>query len=326
MNAYSMMTDVYSIGRTVTHHVSDGYMIHSHPFYELYYCVSGEASYLLEGVEYTLKPDTLLLIPPDEFHGVRVRSLHTYDRWTLHFDPAVLSPERRELLLRVLPRHRRSQDGKSGNTLLANYIENAHALGLRKAFENFDTLAALEEEMQKQLVPIFLEALLAKLLVCACKLPVPQQEALRPSAAVEQVAEYINEHFVEPLTLDVLSEKFFISKSHLNLSFRKRLGTTVIDYVIRKRVDYARQLLLSGYPAAQTAAIAGFHNYSSFYRAYVKQFGHSPNCDYIRNGTQREMNALLPDSIVLQPSRPQTKHKTGTLWDRLPATVLSDDE
>ena len=49
MNAYSMMTDVYSIGRTVTHRVSDGYMIHSHPFYELYYCVSGEASYLLEG-------------------------------------------------------------------------------------------------------------------------------------------------------------------------------------------------------------------------------------------------------------------------------------
>jgi len=325
MTAYSMVTDLYSISHSATHTVSDGYMIHSHPFYELYYCVSGETSYLLAGVEYSLKPDTLLLIPPDEFHGVRVHSLQTYERWTLHFDPAVLSPERRELLISVLPRHRRSQKEENERSLLANYMENAHALGIRKAFESFDTLAALDEDSQKQLVPIFLEALLAKLLVCSRKLPVPEREAQRPSAAVDQVVEYINEHFAQPITLDALSEKFFISKSHLNLSFRKRLGTTVIDYVIRKRVDYARQLLLSGYPAAQAASIAGFHNYSSFYRAYIKQFGHSPNCDYVRNGMQQEMSALLPDSIVLQSRKPQTKHKTGTLWDRLPATVLSDD-
>ena len=53
----------------------------------------------------------------------------------------------------------------------------------------------------------------------------------------------------------------------------------MIDYIIRKRIAYAQQLLLNGVSAVQAGTAAGFGDYTSFYRAYKKHFGRSPNHD-----------------------------------------------
>ena len=53
----------------------------------------------------------------------------------------------------------------------------------------------------------------------------------------------------------------------------------MIDYIIRKRIAYAQQLLLNGVSAAQAGTAAGFGDYTSFNRAYKKHFGCSPNHD-----------------------------------------------
>ena len=53
---------------------------------------------------------------------------------------------------------------------------------------------------------------------------------------VDAVLHYINEHYSEPLTLDQLSEKFFISKYHLLRKFDAQVGTTVHRYILQKRL------------------------------------------------------------------------------------------
>ena len=40
-----------------------------------------------------------------------------------------------------------------------------------------------------------------------------------------------------------------------------------------------QQLLINGVPATQAASLAGFGDYTAFYRAYVKRFGHAPSHD-----------------------------------------------
>lgn len=96
---------------------------------------------------------------------------------------------------------------------------------------------------------------------------------------ITEILYYLNAHLEDEITLDEISDRFFISKHHLNKVFRKRTGTTVMDYLQRKRISNAQQLLLLGTTAKEAAAKSGFGEYSSFYRAYVRITGHEPSKD-----------------------------------------------
>ena len=124
----------------------------------------------------------------------------------------------------------------------------------------------------------------------------------------EGVLAYLNRHFNETITLDDLADRFFISKNHLNRSFRKATGTTIRDYLIGKRVSYVQQLLINGIPATQAATLAGFGDYTAFYRAYVKRFGHAPSHD--RNPARtasQNLAEVLKEQQVITPDVFKTK-------------------
>ena len=125
---------------------------------------------------------------------------------------------------------------------------------------------------------MFLEALLAEIsLMCQTLRPsTPDSSA---SGTITDIIRYLNEHLTEPVTLDELSGRFFISKYYMNRAFKKATGTTVMDYLIYKRIVMARQLMLNGFTAADAANETGFGDYSTFYRAYKKVMGCRPGAD-----------------------------------------------
>ena len=61
------------------------YKMHCHNSYEIYYMVKGNVEYFLEGTSYVPKPGSLLIIPPNCFHGLRVLDGSEYHRIRLHF-------------------------------------------------------------------------------------------------------------------------------------------------------------------------------------------------------------------------------------------------
>lgn len=263
-------SDLYNIAHNITRIPSGSCLIHSHTTYELLYVLSGDATFSIGGTEYTLRPHTLLCIPPNVFHGIHVHTEEPYDRYTVHFDPAILSHEHRALLLSKLP--------DKTDTCCLYDMENS---GILDMLRQFDDLDREPESLQRPLIPIFLQALIARILMT---LPSEDELSPNPEAGARRLMRssllrYIDEHFTEPITLDTLSARFYVSKSQLNQTFRQMTGTTVIDYIIRKRIAYAQQLLLNGVSAAQAGAAAGFGDYTSFYRAYKKHFGCSPNHD-----------------------------------------------
>ena len=93
---------------------------------------------------------------------------------------------------------------------------------------------------------------------------------------VDQVVEYINEHYNEPLTLDDLSERFFISKYHLLRKFDAQVGTTVHRYILQKRLLIAKQLLAGGVAPSEACGYCGFGDYANFYRAFRAEYGMTP--------------------------------------------------
>lgn len=285
-----------SYAHNISHRQTESFLIHNHPTYELYYYLCGNATFLINGVEYSLEPHTLLVFPPNVFHGIRVCSDEPYDRHTLHFTAESIGLERRSTLMRTLPRAE-----KTGG--IPCLKKNMEGTAMHSLLQQMDVCAAHDAQTCDKLAPILLEALIATIALSnASSAADTVMEAAHVTPVQENIITYLNEHFTKAISLDSLAERFFISKHHLNRSFRKATGTTVRDYLISKRVTYVQQLLINGVPATQAATLAGFGDYTAFYRAYVKRFGHAPSQDRNPNRTAMpNLDEILREQIVVTP-------------------------
>jgi len=243
-----------------------GYALHCHNFYEVYYFIRGDVSYLVEGNRYIPTPQSILIMSPNVFHGVKINSDTTYERFALHFLPNVFSVENRVLLLSPFSESTCKKD---------IYYENVDAFKMQCYFENLLDCRYMNSDIKEVATKIRIEALLSQILFMShTKKGSSSEELSLP--VINNIITYLNEHLTETITLDNISNKFFISKHHLNKVFRKAIGTTVGDYIIHKRVILANQFIMQGLSASLASTNAGFHDYSSFYRAYKKNTGHSP--------------------------------------------------
>ena len=99
MDGVYFNTDHVSFSYNISKEPSDGYTLHCHNFYEVYYFLEGNVDYLVEGYKYKPVPDSLLLLAPHVFHGARINDSGPYQRSSLHFHADILAPERRGFLL-----------------------------------------------------------------------------------------------------------------------------------------------------------------------------------------------------------------------------------
>ena len=93
---------------------------------------------------------------------------------------------------------------------------------------------------------------------------------------VISILRYINDHLTEELNIDKLSEVFFISKYYMMRQFKQETGYTLGNYISRKRLLLAKELILSGVPGTQACFDCGYRDYSTFSRAYRQLFSESP--------------------------------------------------
>ena len=81
------------------------------------------------------------------------------------------------------------------------------------------------------------------------------------------------------VTIDELAARFYISKYHMMRRFRQETGYSIHGYLTEKRLLLAQRLLAQGASPSAAGEQAGYQDYSTFSRAYKKQFGHGPSAD-----------------------------------------------
>lgn len=96
---------------------------------------------------------------------------------------------------------------------------------------------------------------------------------------VVSLLQYLNLHLAEPLSIDDLSARFYISKYHMMRRFRQETGYSIHGYLSEKRLLLAQQLLSRGASPSEVFTQVGYQDYSTFSRAYKKQFGRGPSAD-----------------------------------------------
>ncbi|MBU0715693.1 MAG: AraC family transcriptional regulator [Verrucomicrobia bacterium] len=102
-----------------------------------------------------------------------------------------------------------------------------------------------------------------------------------------QTLSYIENHYVEPVTLGQLAQSAGMSPSTLQRVFRRSFQTSPIDYLIGVRVQKSLELLAAGELNVTEAAFrVGFTDSNYFARQFRKHMGLSPH-DFRRQTVAR---------------------------------------
>ena len=96
------------------------------------------------------------------------------------------------------------------------------------------------------------------------------------SDLTNQVVRYLDQHFLENITVEDLARTFHMSKSSLNKFFQKELNTTCHQYILKKRLALSIKLIRQNVPLKSAAVQSGFGDYSAFFRAFKKMYHISP--------------------------------------------------
>lgn len=123
--------------------------------------------------------------------------------------------------------------------------------------------------------------------VCAFCGALRMGEEGRADAFIQEVAGYIDGHYTEySLCLATLAEHFDCSTSKLQKVFKSGMGITISDYIEKKRMKLANELLLQkGRSISEIALECGFLNANTFYKAYQRVYGFAPSL--IKSGKGR---------------------------------------
>jgi AraC family transcriptional regulator len=94
---------------------------------------------------------------------------------------------------------------------------------------------------------------------------------------LKQVFAYIEEHLDRELRLQELAHLAGLSPFHFARSFRQSVGATPHQYILQKRVQRAKELLLRPeWSIEQVASATGFAGASQFSRVFRQSAGATP--------------------------------------------------
>lgn len=250
----------------------DTYSMHEHSSVEVVLPHQGVCRCTVGGEEHVVKDTDVLFIPPDVPHSLSmgegsIRSLILFDLEPLrairgfsaivpmttrafHLTPAsVICAEVRTKLFELMDKYYARP--ALMNLICYSYLLQIYVL-LGQTYLDYASLQHAAEE------------------------PDPRQEE-NSWLAINRVVEYINKNYADVITLDSIARVAGFSKYYFSRLFTKYTGTPFSQYLLRKRISVAAQLLCSTQlPIVQVSMQSGFSSLSTFNRTFKELHGCTP--------------------------------------------------
>ncbi|WOF24399.1 AraC family transcriptional regulator [Microbacterium betulae] len=227
------------------------YPLHTHDDWAVMLVDDGEVVYGLDGGEHRATPAAVTLLPPAVPHdGRSAIEGRGYRKRVLYLERDWLSGSAQSLAVRRPTLHEDS-------SLVA--ARRVHA-ALQKPG---DAMAA------EHWLLVLRDHVLAHL-----GSPTP---ALRDAPLARRLRALIDDRLVEPLTIAAAADELRVHPSHLVRVFSQAYGIAPHRYLVARRVDLARRLLVGGHRPAAAAAMAGFHDQAHLTRHFRRILGVTPS-------------------------------------------------
>lgn len=107
----------------------------------------------------------------------------------------------------------------------------------------------------------------------------PESNAQRglKKQSLQHIKTYLEEHYQEQITLELLAEHFYINKYYLTRVFKEQFGTTILNCLGQIRITHAKKLLrFSDFTVETVGGMVGIEEPGYFSRVFKKIEGITP--------------------------------------------------
>ncbi|MCI8308222.1 MAG: AraC family transcriptional regulator [Lachnospiraceae bacterium] len=275
---YNCLGDICSLLAEVTcyHRITTDFVTghnppyHRHDVYEIYLFIRGNAKMYIEQNCYKFSPGDFIVIGPDKLHRNIVTDNTPYERIGIYFPENILktlSSEQTDLadLFRL-----RSHDN-SGIIRLSSYNLKEY---IRITDRYIQTRNSNESGCELMSLCIMMELLLLTNRLYGIS-KTKKYDNIMPRIVIDSM-KYIDENINSELTLDKISVSINYSPNYISSEFKKHTGLSLREYILDKRIEYAKKLLVEGKNVSDACLLSGFNDYSNFIRSFKKKTGISP--------------------------------------------------
>lgn len=245
---------------------------HQHPFYELFFFISGNVDYTIEGKTYRLRPGDILLTNSMDIHRPEIYPGAPYERivvWLKDRFFEIPRADGSDLAICFTDATRR------------NYRRIRPSPASLRHMRNLCDQIAQEQNSAKMGSLVLSYSYTFQLLVevCRCYFDAPDciQEEVTENEKINSVLRYINQNISSNLSLDSISQNFYTSKFYLSKQFKQFTGISIYQYIMKKRLTISRDMLRNGASVTNACLECGFNDYSNFLKAFKREFDCNPS-------------------------------------------------
>lgn len=232
---------------------------HWHRGVELAVVHSGTAQVFSGRWQKTVGPGEATVVSADQGHG----SLGRFSRTVVHFMPDMVA-------------------SNEGRRLLAELIDHGVEMGLhtqlsgealnRILWASNQLLRLPNQRRHRLTVQALFDLILAELEMCLDQPPNPHLPH-----PLRSVMNYMQAHPESSETIEVLAERFEVSKGHLSHLFKCHIGCSPHQYWLGIKLEKACALLEGRGSLDQVALDVGFHSVRGFTAAFQRSYAMSPS-------------------------------------------------
>ncbi len=242
---------------------------HNHDFHKVVLCLAGRVTYVMEGTTYYLRPWDILLIPEHQIHQSSFSSEEVYERIILWINDRFLRRFGEPALTEVFQWPHTRHSGL--------FRPDAQRRGaLLEKLEGVEKNEYADTPGHTLLADTYLVQFLLELHGQLGAAQEVSGGSVRRDPKFDQVLEFINGNLSQALTVERLAREFFLSPSYLMHAFKRHTGCTLHQYILQKRLIQAAGRIRAGDPVVASALAAGFSDYTTFLKAFRRQYGCAP--------------------------------------------------
>ena len=228
--------------------------LHTHSEFEIYINLTGEVSFLVENTLYPLSRGDIIIARPGEHHHCVYRGDAPHRLFWILFD---------------------CESNKGfWDFLQADFKENYISPPIELRDEIIALCTALHGDGMTKEEELY--SLLRLFAILKKSRTARREDADTLAKDISEIIRYINEHIGEEISAEGIANSFYISKSTLDRRFKEHLAITPTEFIRRKKLHLAVELLRKGESVLNAGMAVGYRDTSYFIELFKHYYGTTP--------------------------------------------------
>ena len=241
---------------------------HAHSYTELFYITGGDGRFQIDDEQFPVQAHQLVIVNPNIIHTELSYEAHPLEYIVLGIEGLEIS--------------------------IPGTNEDRYCVYTFSAMNKvLDCMCSILQEMQNRetehliACQAYMDILVVQLMRNTGTSMTQVSDSSPTNRQCAAIRRYIDSHYKEPLTLDLLAAETNVNKYYLAHAYKQTYGISPISYMIARRIREGKRLLVeTDLSLSQISGILGFSSASYFSQSFRKAEGISP-LEYRKSNVQK---------------------------------------